>query len=330
MKKFICFLLVLMMTVPITVHAENNKDELLIEAGFPYECIEGLDSDSYKEITTTLMEDPSKVQITYCTMDVDNLAEIEDIMSISVNQIVDEDIDPKEVEKLQRLYKSYLDMSDKDLSHYLEVPEEEARYIKMAIDSGILKNGNNNKIDNEVVTSGSISTSNLTYAQSVVNKSTATAPKYDITLTYHWSNVFAQSLYNDVIAVTWGGGLNVQSKSGTAHYYSFDNGGWLVRKSSKSMTTNETVQKGIKYSFKQSINNEGNLQMPYKSKSGTAKATIYQTQFQGYATNIVSKYYHKKTSMAASIIFNSSGVGISVSPTTVYDESPQRSSSITY
>ena len=97
------------------------------------------------------------------------------------------------------------------------------------------------------------------------------------------------------------------------------------------MTSKETVQAGIEFIFPQSVTPKDTLDFDYKTRSGYAQFTLYQTKKQGYDTKVLSNYCHRVISVgSASIGFSVSGPSVGLSIGSAYDTTEQKKSSISY
>lgn len=339
MKKiFLSFLLLTSLVVSnfstIVAKADTINDDtlnLLVQNGFTIETAEALPTDSRDEIAKKLLTNPDLVDISTSFLEVDTLSEIESFVSYTDEELISMGADESKIFIARDEINKIDNMSDKELRENYNYNDVEIKLFKKAIENGEnIKNGKmkrTSKSDTSVNASGTIGTSKLSFTQSVTNNSTSTAPSYRVENSFSWITPFQLSLYNDTVAVGWGGNLNLDPYSalGNVKYYAPATNftGWTnTLLATAAMGKKETVQKGMEYSFHQA--KEGRV------RSGYSTTSIYQTKFQGYDTNVVSLYAHRTVSLSASISITTSGGSVSITASPAYDTSPQKSTTIRY
>lgn len=170
----------------------------------------------------------------------------------------------------------------------------------------------------------------MEYTQDVFKQSTSSGPAYRVYLSYNWKNVYALALFDDKIAVAWGGGLNLKDYSSVILYYDWNEvggnfGDFYTR---IAATKEETIQAGVELEFPQALYIKLTTTRP-KTKAGFIQFTLYQTQFQGYDTKVISRYCHKVISVGGSSIeISVAGPAVSMDIGYGYDKTAQAESTI--
>ncbi len=305
---------------------------ILIQNGIPEENATVLPYKDQMDIAKKLLSAPEKVAVATTCMETDILSEIELFLSLSNDDLVNRGVDAETILQKRQEFQHYSRISVEELSDLLKIDAFEATMLKKAIAEGIQNKKNTRSEENNVYASGTIGASQMTYTQVVTNESSSTAPSYRVRFMYTWEEVYGQEFYEDVIVVAWGGGLNTKEISSSANYYHWtsllaDFGSFF---DNQNMTTEEDIQKGIKFSFPQTMMVDYSIGKTAKTKKGFAQCVLYQTRFQGYDTKVISYYCHKKLIGNHSISISASGPSVSVSIGTGYDRTTQRSSNIQY
>lgn len=305
----------------------------LTEAGYSEETAEALDYDDMVLIYESIKNE-NEINITTCAFEADNLSDMEEFLNYEEEELLSMGLTQEEIEETNEQLEEILSLEDCQLEEVYGMDETEIKMLRMVEENANSDSENDTEkvIENEVVASGSISSSKLTYTQTVVKNST-TLPNYKVTLSYAWSSPYFVACFSDKIVVGWGGNLNCKNYSGTANYYGLNligsswNGGQL---SSKSMSAEVSPNIGIQFSFKQ-YNGYDKYGNGAKSKNGSASFTLYQTKKQGYDTTLVSVYCHRVVSIqSAGISFSSSGVSVSLSIGGAWDQSSQKKTTVGY
>lgn len=337
-KKLLSFLLLTSLCVSsfntVTAKAATINDDtlnLLVQNGYTIETAEALPEDTRNEIAENLLNNPDLVDISTTFLEVDTLSEVESFVSHTDEELIDMGADKTNISANRNEINKMINMTDKDLREKYNYDDLEIKLFKKAVENGQnIKNGKMkkpSKADTSVNASGTIASSKLSFTQTRTNYSSSTAPNYRIENSFSWITPFQLSLFNDTIVVAWGGGLNLDNYAtlGNAKYYAPNNNlsAWTDKLlTTTAMSKDQTVQKGIKFNFHQAA--QGRV------RNGYSTATIYQTKFQGYDTNVVSMYAHRLLQPNASISISASGASVSISASSSYDTSSQRSSTIRY
>lgn len=315
-------------TVFATEYKAGNNDALkvLIENGYSENFVNSLPKTERDKITNAIMANPQDVQIVTVVMQVDNLAEIEAFCAFTDAELIEMGADEAAVKAVRKDIERLFSMSDSEVAQELGISKIEAQMIQRAIKSGKESSGSDAPYERKrgVSASGTITQSEMTYYQTVINNSTSTGPNYDVILFYNWAAPYYIDIFQDALAVAWGGGLTPKNISGNASYYQRGTYDFTTYHTSYTFSPDIVPQTGVKFYMPQSIGLG-------KNKMGQAGFGLYQTRWQGYDTNIVSRFAHKVISFGgAEISISSSGPSVGLVIGTAYDQTPQASSIISY
>lgn len=341
MKKVMSLLVVFALIfsfATVSVYAADeatvDSEAILVENGFSEDNIDALSETVKEELVQALEENPDAVDIKTTVLEIDNLAEVESFLSYTDQELIDMGADPDAVIAARRELEEESNKTEAQIAEAKNVSLAEAKYFKKAIDKGHSnyknKSYKSKKSENPVTASGSISTTKLTYTQSVTNQSTSTQPKYKVNFAYTWKTVYDLAVFTDEIVAGWGGNLNTQSISSTSSYYDWGSS-WGSFYKSQAMSKVETPNAGIEFKFPQALAYCNLWNNRPKTKTGSATFTLYQTKKQGYDTKVISVYCHRVISLSsASIGFSKSGPSIGLSIGGAWDQSPQKATTIGY
>lgn len=335
MKKTLCTLLIIgtLITLPTNftsvkaLTGSSEVDTILQSIGYDEDILGEMEMADKLEIADAVSKDPTSVEVQTSVLSINNISLLEYYTNTEESELVESGLTVEEIDKIKDKIEDLNEMSENKIKEAYDVSSSEAKMIKMATK----KNPKYIKKDikgKEVTTSGSISTSEMTFYQTVSNKSTSTAPSYDVTISYNWAKPYFTDIFTDSLGVAWGGNMNVKNVSSTAKYYygNYWNGAYSDLKQTTSWSRVDTPNKGIEFQTPQSKNGAA-----WQNKTGTIKATVYQTKFQGYDTLIISQFGHKMLSLTgAGVSISGSGPSVSLSFTTAYDTSPQRRATVGY
>lgn len=220
-------------------------------------------------------------------------------------------------------------LNDIELEKKHGLSKTEAKLFRKAVDNGKNNRKSNQKygkkLKNYVGASGSITSSEMKYTQTVVDFSVESTPQYLVLLSYEWSFPYLLGIFDDEIVAAWGGGLNTRSETGHAEYFCYSSYLWHPSYlGDETMEIEVSPNQGIEFSFPQT-SGEG------KTKRGIASFTLYQTKERGFDTKLVSQYCHRVFSIqSADISITSTEVGASISITTAWDATAQKRATIGY
>lgn len=306
----------------------------LVEAGYTQETAEALPPSDIEYVYDSICND-TLVGVSTCSLEIDNLDEIEDYLSYNHNELLDMGFTENEISKTDKQISEIVSMTDAEMKSQYGMDAVEVKMLRKAV-----CNGNENRengiveqkdIKNKVSASGSISSSKMTYTQSV-SKNDKNKPNYTVKLSYTWKSVYALAIFKDKIVAAWGGALNTKNEKGTAKYYDWQEigGKFKSHAKDKSMSVTVSPNKGVIFEFPQSINN-GFFKSKAKTKTGSASFTLYQKKAKGYDTTLISNYCHRVISVKSpSISISASGATASISIGGAWDKTSQKRTTIGY
>jgi hypothetical protein len=341
-RKLVSFVIILAMLVmsSVSVFASEDVDtgeltqseqkELLLDEGFTEATLEALPEEEVEAISEAIADDPSNVDIQTTTMGIDQLAEIEEFMSLTDADLIANGANLENVEASREQIETMYELSNEELVAEYGISKAEAKLFDKAVEHGLsaLDEGSNDVIDTapDVETSGSIASSKLTFTLAVTTEKTATYPvRYIVKTAFSLKSPFALALFDDKIATYWGGGLNVVSESGSAVYQKtksrrvgkegivYDVVSGSV---TKKMASEETPNAVIMYTFPQSYNHG-------KVLSGYTSQVLRQTRIQKLEAKLIVQYGHKTVIITGGISITTSGVSAGVTFKLGWDTSPQ-------
>lgn len=327
-----CAISFTLFTPSFAAEASGGLDDtqLLITNGFRTETTTALNSADRTEIVNTLKKSPKLVEINTSVMQVDKLSEVEQFCAATDDQLISMGAKKNEILKQRKEIDDIFSLSDEGIAKKLDISDVEAKLLKKAIKMGKSKAKlEQNQVNDDVVASGSISSSQLSFTQATVNKSTATAPDYRVTVTYSWSYPYLLGVFTDQIVFAWGGGLNTKNISGTLHYLSINNfstawtsdsvGSMPVSYLSRYENPNTSIQFYIDQVYSSMKTCDGNISF-----------NLYQLKKQGYSTKVVSQYLHRVIGLSASVDISVAGAAVTVTPVGSWDTSEQATNTISY
>ena len=315
-----------------------SRDEMiavLVEQGYTEGTAGALNEEDLVYVYDGI-KNGNVIDVNTCSMEVDNLAEIEALYSYSEEELMAMGVDADDIHKTKEQLEEMYNMNDSQLKQEYGFNEVDMKLFRRAVENG--KDANTEKrsygkeLKNPVNASGSITASEMTYTQTVTSNSSS-KPNYTVKLSYTWNSVYYLAIYNDKLVAAWGGNLNTKNDSGFAKYYNWVSYGGAfgsTKVQTKSMTVDVTPNAGIEFTFPQSygICSNGNRA---KTKTGYATFTLYQTKKQGYDTTLVSYYCRRVISVkSANISISSNGPSVSLSIGGAWDKTTQMKTTITY
>lgn len=313
---------------------DNPKIEALLHAGYCEGTIEGLEQSDIDNIYNAIIEGRD-VQVTNSYMEIDNFSEIENFFSYDESELLNMGMSKTDIEATQQYFEDLLAKSDAEISSSCGVDLTEVKMLRKTIENAeankLKKSGDNKEITNKVTASGSISTSKLQLTQSVTNNSSST-PNYGVVVSYKWITPYSLCVAKDCIVIGWGGELNSRGESGTMNYYGWTSATeWADYVTAvTNPLTEETTNAGMEYYFPQSEGKDWQGHMA-KTKTGSARITIYQTLAEGKDTKVISHYCHRTVAVTGvDITVSNTGASVSISIGAAYDKSPQQRTTIAY
>lgn len=322
--------------------ADNNglkdlKIDELVAHGYTIDTAEALSEKDLDEVYQSICNGKT-VNVYTCAMEVDNLEEIENYLSCTQKELIDMGLTEKEIAEADEQIEEIVSSSDQQLEQKYKMSKAQIKMLRKSVENGIHNKNIKKKdikkkdIKNKVSASGSITSSEMTYTQSIIDNSTYTKPNYSVKLSYTWKSVYALAPFTDEIVAAWGGGLNSKNHTGTAKYYTWSTigGNFNTCKNQKTMSSTLTPNAGVEFKFPQS-NGGGIIDNAYKTKTGSASFTLYQTKRDGKETNLISNYCHRVISVGgAGISISASGPSVSLSIGTAWDKTSQKKTVIGY
>lgn len=314
----------------------NEMVNELVNAGYYIDTAKALKEEEMKYILECI-KNGSKIVVSSCATEVDNLSQIENFLSANEEELINMGMDEIEIEETQESLDELFKLSNKQLTKKYGLNQTEIKMLRKTKENAQESSKSDNKeIRNEVTASGSISSSKLTYTQTVVNNSAKKKPNYRVCLSYSWKKAYNWACFDDEIVVGWGGGLNCKDYSGKASYYTWNKTSmdWTGRGAfmNKSMSTEVTPNAGIEFIFPQQVYSNAGTPRNGKTKSGSVSLTVYQKKKKGYDTTLISHYCHRVVRVGGAEIGISAdgGPSVSISIGAAWDRTQQRKNIITY
>lgn len=307
----------------------DEKVDVLVDNGYSRGEVALLSEEDVTRIYEGIING-NVVDIYTCVIEIDNLAEIEAFYSCSKEELVEMGATEHDIDSTKEQLDQMYFMSDVELEREHGLSKTEAKLFRKAIDNGKSNCKSNQKygkeLKNYVGASGSITSSEMKYTQSILDFSPALdRPEYLVFLTYDWYKPYFLGVFDDEIVAAWGGGLNTRGETGSAAYYGYGTFGWTSYcVGNLAMETVVSPNKGIEFIFPQGDRS-------CKTKSGGAQFRLYQTKEIGYDTTLVSQYCHRVYSVkSANITISATDVGASIDITTAWDTTTQKRTKIGY
>ena len=287
------------------LNSSKYKDDIsiIMKNGYSQADIQNLSSDTIDEVASALSEDKDSVDISTKTYTFDELQNVEAVVNYSEDQLVTKcGLSSDKAHEIKKQVQTLQNMSDNQIKQKYELSNDEILILRKALNSQKnYKPYKTIKDDDKVTLSSTISSSKLSFSQTVINKSTykngkRTNSKYKVTESFKWLKCYYPWCFTDTIGVAWSGGYTYSTSSKNITYYNMK-GIWPAfswaasSKGSKSATADGTPSVGCKYSFSQAYSSSL-TNMAY-AKSGKIVLYISQSGYKGKKAQIISKYCHK-------------------------------------
>ncbi|MCK1999106.1 hypothetical protein MPH47_18075 [Psychrobacillus psychrodurans] len=300
----------------------EEVDKILINFGYEKEELPYYFEQNKLDLAQAIQENPENVQKSTSYLRVDNIGLIEYYTNTSDQEIL-ENASPENLKAIKEKLNKIDSKSVDELMKENDFSEGEAKLVKSALKKNPKYKAPKKFGKKEVTTSGEISSSDLAFTMSVNNKSTTTAPSYDVTLNHNWQNPYFFDIVKDNVAAAWGGNLDVKNISALVYY---NKGNWYSGKYGAgvgSFAPGSTVSPntGIVFEFDQSKQDAA-----VQAKSGNYWFTVFQNKKQGYSTTLVSQFAHKILTVSNVTVSNTPSIVIGLGK----DESPQKKANINY
>lgn len=304
-----------LLSVELKKAVKNIKNQ-----GYPEEIVNDLSLDTILEIGNMIEEDPSSVTISKNICTFDEMRNIEVVVNLSENDLVKKcGMDRNVAKKMKNQINEISCMSDKELRKKYKMTDVDIIVLEKVLQEQEEYEPYKNIAEQDKITlSSNISTSKLSFTQTVTNKSSyktkkgkrvRTNSKYKVTESFNWKKCYYPWGYKDTIAVAWSGGYAYKTNSKKINYYNM-NGilpafTWAKsKKGTKNASANGTASEGCKYTFSQ--NYSTSMSNIAYAKSGKIELTLSQNGYEGKKAQIISQYCHK--------VFAVGSVSISTSP----------------
>ena len=367
------FALVFLLTVtllPVASHAGSsagpsdpaNREQMLkcvISKGYLRDTAEALSEDDLRELYQSIKKGES-VSIKNCSMEVDNLAEIEALLLRERDGTAgkQEQQCAAEVRQVLKCSDDYLKeqygFSDAEIKALRSVAEnigQKDRFRGVALSGDVYGNTSNNgragtvtadvkntvpdsgddAVEDDVEAAGSISGSKLSFTQAVTNKSKKKSCQYNVKVSYKWKKAYSITSFSDYIAVGWGGQMSSKKEKGSSSYYRYFGSKWRNKKypyNPVKMRKTAQPNKGCYFEQKQMRSNKNST--PFKAKKGSVSLTVFQSGKPKKATKIVSQYLHRTWRLSSTIGIAGSGPSVNIAAKKGYDKSAQLDTNVKY
>jgi hypothetical protein len=304
-----------------------NVDKVLQDYGYESNVTSVMPYRDKVEISKSILENPDSIEILQTYLTVDNLALIEYYTNIEDTELIKNGLNNDDIKKIRNWLQKLNSISEAEMKEYYGIDFPVYKLVKKALTKN--KDYHNEDFgEKTVTTSDTISTTKMSYSMTKTDVSTSTAPSYNFYITYNWLSTYFNDIFDDSIAVAWGGNLNSTNIASLANYNLVISGMFTDYVDSYAWTKNETPNSGIVFSTPQSKGYT--IYGQYRqNKSGYVRFNLYQTKYNGkYDTNVVSRFLHKVVSIA--------GGSVSVTGATInfdsgsYDSTDQSSATVKY
>ena len=187
--------------------------------GFPVSILEAIPAEDVAELLIAYHNDPTSISVSSTVMEVDNLGEIDIFVNSAYEDLISMGLTDEDISQINAQIKLYNDMTDKQLVDNLGFDKVELRLFRDALtkdDDYDLK-----LTDENVTASGSITTSEMTFTQSVTDTSKPLSPDvhYRVGVYFNWKDRFITTAFDDKVVVAWGGNLLQEKISSFVDYY---------------------------------------------------------------------------------------------------------------
>lgn len=336
MKKNVINILILttIFSSPVSAFAENNnldnEKEILLTHGVNFNIVDVMDDHDILDLSKSISENPDNVSIENSILTTDNISFIEDFVSKSDDELLDLGFSEDEINTIDKDLAELKEMTIEDIEDIENLSSTEYHVIQELLEEDF-EDFETIPEDEKVTSSGTISTSTLSYTMMRTNKSTSTQPIYDITGVFDWKQSYFMFGKTDSIAFAWGGNFNNRNTSSNLTYgVKTTSNGWAPNTRVKVNTlknqkasAKDYPNSGLVFNFPQSKNM---LTDSWRVRSGTVKTQLFQTKKYGNSAKITSQYAHAKVG-ASGVSISSKGLpGISFGGS--YDTSPQRATNV--
>jgi hypothetical protein len=316
---------------------ENNKEidarTLLIQNGYSEDTVDVLPQATQEQIASDIRENPQSVSIQSVVDEIDNLTGIEDVISLSDDEIAN--LDTEEATAVESLKDDILeiyDSNDSVLVQRYDFSPVEIKLFDKAVEEGLENNGDNQEQSdeiNDVTASGTIASSKLTFTLSITSHATSTYPiLYNVKTSFCWKTPPIVALPDDTIAIGWAG-LNLANESGAVDYseYSTIPLKYGIFKGRQYMSVYQPSNHSVRFSFNPNYRTGISAKYLYRVKSGHTEMHLRQKSKANKEMNIMATYGHK-------IFAITGGISIPVASNITFgagwDYTPQKKKVVNY
>lgn len=290
-----------------------QAEKVMISFGYPEDMIDILNSKDKIKMAKQMIAAPESVQVDVISVPIDELYWIELIANTTDEELLNMGLSAEDIQINRDNIRQISFLSDAELRDFYGKSEMEIKLLKLAADKKENYKQPRSVLDENKVTISEISTTTLTYVQTVISntRNTNKPVSYSVNISFEWKNHPTVTFLKDKIGVNWGCDLDSMAASGSIRF----TGG---NTSSTRATEIEVVpNQGLIFTFWQRAVNGFGWDI---IKSGTIGFIVYQDKKQNLSTKIVSRYGHGIASVTGGDV---SFGGPSVSFSTGYDQSAQ-------
>lgn len=320
---------------------DGYQDDISVikENGYSEADIQDLSMDTISEVADALEEDSDSVQISTGVYTFDELQNIEVLANLSEEELVSQcGLSKQKAKEIKKQFKSFENMSNNQIKKEYNLNDGEVALLRKALrKQSNYKPYKAIKDDDKVTLSSTISSSKLSFTQTVVNNSTykngkRTNSNYKVTESFSWLKCYYPWGFTDTIGVAWSGGYTYSTSSKSISYYNMKgvlpSFTWGAAKGSKNASADGTASKGCKYSFSQAYSSS--LSNIAYAKSGKIVLNLTQSGYAGKKAQVISKYCHKVLAPGSVSVSSSPSVTVSVKASYQTTDTDDTNNSIYY
>lgn len=294
----------------------KQAEDIMVDFGYPRDLCDVMDDGDKLELALQIQNNPESVQLNVISVPIDELSLIELIVNSTDEELLKEGMTEEDIKvNKQNLHQIGL-MTDKELMEKYQRNEEEIKLLRMATEKKDGYQKPKKVEDKNKVTTSNISTTTMSYAQTVSDNkaSTRKAVSYAVKITFKWSRSPAITFLKDKIAVSWGCDLNSMSEKGTIKFTG--NGG-----STRNADVEVLANRGLIFSFWQRAVHGFGWDL---LSSGTINFTVFQNSKRNLSAALISQYGHGiATITGAGVSIGKDGAGVGIDFAFGFDTSNQ-------
>ena len=293
MKRICSIILVMALSLCINVNAQTiNTDYQVLESfGYPTEIIDVMAPEYQSKIAASLATSPDKVQISSGTLKVNVLEEILKFVSTPDSEYLSAGVSEEKLLSKRNEINHILTLDNESAAEWLGITLEEMNILRSYIESGTDQDVEEFLRQSPLSRAGSITEAEMDFNITVDNNSSGNSIRYDVYITFAWSKPYWTDLFNDRIAISWGGELFESNISkGNVDYYTYSRSGGVWKDFSEFGTMkleDEESNSHLLLEFPQAINVES------MAKNGTFSFRLTKNDADGEYTYIIARYGHQ-------------------------------------